>query len=68
MESLHTVTEAARLLEVGRSTLYRHIRAGRVPYRTMSDGSIRLSEADVTATRSYLNEPVAVFRPKRRAA
>ncbi len=46
-DRLLTVEEAADLLGMGRSTLYRLIRSSRVPYRLMPTGQIRLSPADV---------------------
>lgn len=44
---LYTVTEAAHLMRMGRSTLYRLIRAGRVSYTEDPAGRIRFTAKDI---------------------
>lgn len=57
--NLHTVRDAARQLGMGRSTLYRHIKANRVPYRIMPGGQIRLADADIDAILDAAHRPAA---------
>lgn len=44
---LHTVDEAAQKLRMGRSTLYRLAKAGRVPYTVDPAGRIRFTQHDI---------------------
>jgi excisionase family DNA binding protein len=44
---LYTVTETALLLGMGRSTLYRLIRAGRVTYTLDPAGRVRFTSDDI---------------------
>lgn len=60
--TLYTVTDAAPLVGVSRSTLYRLIRAGDVPHRLMRQG-IRMTGADIAKAREILDQPLAVHQP-----
>lgn len=60
---LYTVAEAAQVLEISRSKLYRLIQTGQVPYCVMASGARRMTQADVDTTRSWLDQPVFVHRP-----
>lgn len=62
---LLTVPEAAAELRKGRSTLYRWIKAGTVPHRKMSDGTVKLSLEDVAQIKASLHQPIAVYVPPR---
>lgn len=46
--SVYTVNEAADILRMGRSTLYRLIKENRVPYRRLENG-VRLTNDDIDA-------------------
>jgi excisionase family DNA binding protein len=63
-DELFTIGQAAQQLRKGRSTLYRLVRAGQVPYRVMPNGIRKMSRADIDATRSWLSRPVAVHNPE----
>lgn len=48
VEPLYTVEEAAQALGIGRSTLYRAIKAKKVPFRLLPGCSIvRFTQADI---------------------
>lgn len=44
---LFTVYEAARILRLGKSTLYRQVKAGHVPCRLMPNGQYYFTPADL---------------------
>lgn len=46
---LLTPTEAAAILRVSKSTIYRWIRAGKVPYIRLPSGDVRIDEAKLDA-------------------
>lgn len=46
-QRLYTVNEAADILGMGRSTLYRLVKSGRVSYRLMPTGKVRFVDADI---------------------
>lgn len=52
MPQVYRVEEAAKLLNVGRSTLYRGIAAGKVPHRFIDGVGLRMTDDDV---RDYLD-------------
>ena len=56
--SVHTIAEAADILRMGRSTLYRLIKAGKVSYRLMDNG-IRLTDADLDEYLENTHRPAA---------
>lgn len=49
---VYRVEEAARILKVGRSTLYRRIAAGKVPHRHLDGVGVRMTDDDL---RAYLD-------------
>lgn len=49
LPTFYTVEEAAPLLRMGRSTLYRAIRAGKVPYTLDPVGRRRFTDDDIEA-------------------
>lgn len=70
LPALHTVEEAAAQLDMGRSTLYRLVKAGRVPYCELANGQIRLSDKDIAyiaKARTRALRPVKVHRPSEAA-
>jgi excisionase family DNA binding protein len=67
---LHTVEEAAKYLQIGRSTLYRLVRLGKVPYRVLENGQTRFTDqdiADIDRARALALRPVKVYRPSEAA-
>ncbi len=46
-DKLLTVAEAAAVLDMGNSTLYRLIRSASVPYRLMPTGVVRFAPDDI---------------------
>lgn len=61
--TLYTVAQAAQEIGVSRSTLYRAVKARRVPHRVMGSGLIGFTDDDVEEARKLLLEPVAAVRP-----
>ncbi len=55
---LYSVEEAAAILRMGRSTLYKHMTAGRVPHRKMPNGDRRMSREDIDAVIAAAARPV----------
>lgn len=64
----YSITEAAALVDKGRSTLYRLMAEGKLPYRVMQNGRRRLAEQDIEDIRRLLDEPVDHIKPDPRAA
>lgn len=70
LPALHTVEEAAKQLKIGRSTLYRLVRLGRVPYRVLENGQTRFTDQDISdidRARARAMRPVRVYRPSEAA-
>lgn len=55
---VYTVDEAAEILRMGRSTLYRLIRAGKVSYRLLDNG-VRFTDADLDEYLEAKHRPAA---------
>lgn len=55
---VHSVDEAADILRMGRSTLYRLIREGKVSYRLL-DNAVRLTDADIDEYLEAKHRPAA---------
>ena len=55
----HTVAEAAHVLRMGRSTLYRAIRASRVPYTLDPAGRVRFTDDDLDQILANGHRPAA---------
>lgn len=68
LPTFYTVEEAAPLLRMGRSTLYRAIRAGKVAYHVMPTGVIRFTDEDIEETLEWSARPIARIKPASRAA
>ncbi|MGY1845514.1 helix-turn-helix transcriptional regulator [Modestobacter sp. SYSU DS0875] len=56
-DRLLTVQEAAEVLGMSGSTLYRLINQQRVPYRIMPTGRIRLAPADISQILEHAHRP-----------
>jgi excisionase family DNA binding protein len=54
---VYNVEEAADLLGVGRSTLYRLIKAQQVPHRVLPTGVIRFTDADIESVLADAHRP-----------
>ena len=66
LPALHTVEEAAGRLQMGRSTLYRLVKLGQVPYTVLENGKVRLSDQDIRDIRTARERamlPARVHRP-----
>lgn len=59
LPTFYTVEEAAPLLRMGRSTLYRAIRDGKVHYTLDPVGRLRFTEADIAANMAAGARPKA---------
>lgn len=59
MPNLYTVAEAAHAMRVGRSTLYRLVKAERVPHTVDPAGRIRFTRADIDAALQAGRRPAA---------
>ncbi len=62
---LMTVEEAASVLGIGRSTLYRLIRDCRVPFRLMPAGAVKFAPADIDKILASAHRPPVEGRRRR---
>lgn len=56
---VYTVEEAADMLDMGRSTLYRLIKKQRVPHRRMPTGVVKFTQRDIDQILETAHRPAA---------